>query len=220
MLDSVIQGDITLTSFILCTAVSVILGVLCALLCGYRSRSSQSCLVTIAMMPAVVQMVIMLVNGNIGTGVAVAGAFGLVRFRSAAGSAREIIFIFMAMALGIAAGMGYLTLAVLFFLIMAVVSMALCRLGFGAADENNRDLRITIPEDLDYEGVFDDIFNQYTRETRLESVKTSNLGTLYELRYTVTMKDSTVPKAFLDALRTRNGNLNIVCGRVQTKETL
>lgn len=220
MLNSVIQSTITMQIFLLCTIVSIVLGLLSALLCRYKNKTSQSFLMTIAMLPAVVQVIIMLVNGNIGAGVAVAGAFGLVRFRSAQGTAREITAIFMAMALGLATGMGYLALAVVFFLIMAVFQIAMCTANLGTSGSNDRDLRITIPEDLDYEGIFDDIFQKYTKQVALESVKTSNLGTLYELRYAVTLKDSGVPKAFLDELRTRNGNLNIVCGRVQTKDTL
>ncbi len=136
------------------------------------------------------------------------------------GTAREITAIFMAMALGLATGMGYITLAIIFFIIMALFQLAMCTFNFGGASGNGRDLRITIPEDLDYEGIFDDIFQKYTTSARLESVKTSNLGTLYELRYDIALKSDSVPKAFLDEIRTRNGNLNIVCGRVQTKETL
>lgn len=220
MLNSIIQSSITFPVFLLCTAVSVVLGLLSAMLCKYKNTASQSFLVTIAMLPAIVQVIIMLVNGNIGAGVAVAGAFGLVRFRSAQGSAKEITAIFMSMALGLATGMGYIYLAIVFFVIMAVFQLALNLSGLGSVSDRNRDLRITIPEDLDYEGVFDDIFEKYTKNVNLESVKTSNLGTLYELRYSITLNSDSVPKAFLDEIRTRNGNLNIVCGRVQTKETL
>lgn len=220
MLNSIIQSSITFPVFILCTAVSVILGLLSAILCKYKNTSSQSFLVTIAMLPAIVQVIIMLVNGNIGAGVAVAGAFGLVRFRSAQGSAKEITAIFMSMALGLATGMGYIYLAVVFFVIMALFELFVGLIGLSSVSDKNRDLRITIPEDLDYEGVFDDIFDKYTKNVILESVKTSNLGTLYELRYNITLKDDSVPKSFLDEIRTRNGNLNIVCGRVQTRETL
>lgn len=220
MLNSVIQSTITLQTFLICTAASAVLGLLSALLCRYKNQTTQSFLITVAMLPAIVQMIIMLVNGNIGTGVAVAGTFGLVRFRSAQGSAREITAIFMAMALGLATGMGYLALAALFFVLMAAFQLAMCAADFGTAGDGKRDLRITIPEDLDYEGIFDDIFERYTKSAKLESVKTTNLGTLYELRYDVTLKSETVPKAFLDEIRTRNGNLNIVCGRVQTNDSL
>lgn len=220
MLNSIIQSTITIQDFLICTAGSILLGLLSALLCKYKNQTTQSFLITIAMLPAIVQMIIMLVNGNIGAGVAVAGAFGLVRFRSAQGSAREITAIFMAMALGLATGMGYLVLAFLFFLIMACYQIIMCKVSFGEESDLCRDLRITIPEDLDYEGIFDDIFEKYTKTAKLETVKTSNLGTLYELRYAITLKGDSVPKAFIDEIRIRNGNLNIVCGRVQTKEAL
>lgn len=221
MLDSIITGgEITLYTFLICTAVSLLLGLGAALLCGYRSVCTQSFLLTLAMLPAVVQVIIMLVNGNIGTGVAVAGAFGLVRFRSAPGTAKEIGMIFLAMAVGLATGMGYVVLALLFFGVLALFLLALSLLRFGGRDENERELKITIPETLDYEGLFDDLFQQYVRSARLERVKTSNMGTLYELDYRVVLKDSGVPKEFLDALRCRNGNLNIVCGRVASREAL
>ena len=221
MLDTMITGgEITLPSFLICTAVSLLLGVLAALLCLRQEKSSRSFALTLAMLPAVVQVIIMLVNGNIGTGVAVAGAFGLVRFRSAAGSAREISMIFLAMAIGLATGMGYVLIAALFFCIMAAFLLLLQRLRFGCEKENVRELRITIPENLDCDGLFDDLFRAYTSEAELERVKTSNMGTLYELDYKVILRDEHKIKAFLDELRTRNGNLNISCGRPVTKEAL
>ena len=221
MLDSIITGaEITLGSFFLCTAASLLLGLGTALLCRYKNRCTQSFLLTLAILPAVVQVIIMLVNGNIGAGVAVAGAFGLVRFRSAPGTAREIGMIFLGMAIGLATGMGYVLIAVLFFAVMAVFLLLLSLLRFGGGDENERELKITIPENLDYDGLFDDLFQQYTRAARLERVRTSNMGTLYELDYRVVLKDSGVPKEFLDALRCRNGNLNIVCGRTASREAL
>ena len=220
MLDSIIAGsEITLSVFFICTAVSMLLGLGIALLCMYKSVYSQSFIITLTMLPAVVQVIIMLVNGNIGTGVAVAGAFGLVRFRSMPGTAKEIGMIFLAMAIGLATGMGYVVLAALFFVIIAVFTLVLSRLHFGGS-VNERELKITIPENLDYEGLFDDLFQQYARSVRLDRVKTSNLGTLYELEYRVVLKDLEVPKAFLDELRCRNGNLNIVCGRVVSREAL
>ncbi|WP_442873529.1 DUF4956 domain-containing protein [Dysosmobacter sp.] len=204
----------------MCTGVSLILGLAIAGLCMYKSRYSQSFVVTLAMLPAVVELVIMLVNGNIGAGVAVAGTFGLVRFRSVAGTAREIGMIFLAMAIGLATGMGYVALAVLFFCIMAAFSLILSAVRFGGGNANERDLKITIPESLDYDGLFNDLFQKYTASAELERVKTSNMGTMYELDYKIVLKGSSVPKEFLDALRCRNSNLNIVCGRPVTKESL
>lgn len=220
MLEPIIQTQITAQVFAICTAVSLALGLGTALLCMYKSRYTQSFIITLAMLPAVVQVVIMLVNGNIGAGVAVAGTFSLVRFRSAPGTAREIGMIFLAMAIGLATGMGYVALAVFFFLVMAVFVLALTALHFGGGDEHERELKITIPENLDYDGLFDDLFEKYTRSARLERVKTTNMGTLYELHYRVVLKTGRIPKEFLDELRCRNGNLNIVCGRTAAKEAL
>ena len=221
MLDSIItNGSITAVSFFLCTAVSLALGLGVAFLNSWRSRSSGGFTLTLALLPAVVQLIILLVNGNLGAGVAVAGAFGLVRFRSAPGTAKEIAMLFLAMALGLATGLGYVALAAVFFGVTALFTLALGAAGLGAQAAGERELRITIPEDLDYEGLFDDLLEQYAKAWQLERVKTSHMGTLYELQYRVTLRGEQVPKAFLDELRTRNGNLTIVCGKPVTKEAL
>lgn len=220
MLESILTSGITLPAFLICTAVSLVLGIATALISMYRTKCSQSFAVTLAVLPAIVQTVIMLVNGNVGAGVAVAGAFSLVRFRSVPGTAREIGVIFLAMALGLATGMGYVVLAAVFFVIIAAVLFLLTKLGFGTRRTDERLLRITIPENLDYDGLFDDLFDTYTTAHTLERVKTANMGTLYELQYRVTLRDAQVPKAFLDALRCRNGNLNITCSRELTGEAL
>lgn len=220
MLNSILGTEITLSSFLICTGVSLLLGIGIALVAGYRSRSTQSLAVTLAILPAVVQAVIMLVNGSIGAGIAVAGAFSLVRFRSAPGSAREIAAIFLAMAVGLATGMGYVVLAVLLFVILAGVMLALTALRFGQRSDAARILKITIPEDLDYDGLFDDLFERYTTAHTLEKVKTTNMGTLYELHYRINLRQEPVSKSFLDELRCRNGNLTIVCCREETHESL
>ena len=220
MLNSILGTELTLTSFLICTGVSLLLGVGTALVAGYRSRSTQSLAITLAILPAVVQAVIMLVNGSIGAGIAVAGAFSLVRFRSAPGTAREIAAIFLAMAIGLATGMGYVGLAVLLFLILAGAMLALTALRFGQKEDAGRILKITIPEDLDYDGLVDDLFERYTTAHTLEKVKTTNMGTLYELRYRITLRQEPVPKVFLDELRCRNGNLNITCCREESHESL
>lgn len=220
MLNSILGTELTLTSFLICTGVSLLLGVGTALVAGYRSRSTQSLAITLAILPAVVQAVIMLVNGSIGAGIAVAGAFSLVRFRSAPGTAREIAAIFLAMAIDLATGMGYVGLAALLFLILAGAMLALTVLRFGQKEDAGRILKITIPEDLDYDGLFDDLFERYTTAHTLEKVKTTNMGTLYELRYRITLRQEPVPKVFLDELRCRNGNLNITCCREESHESL
>ena len=217
---SVIGSQITVVSFLICTAVSLVLGVATALVYKHKNQCSQSFAVTLAILPAIVQVVIMLVNGNIGAGVAVAGAFSLVRFRSAPGTAKEIGAIFLAMAIGLATGMGYVSLAVLFFVILGGFMLLLNLIKFGDGDENERTLKITIPENLDYDGIFDDLFSQYTNKSSLEKVKTTNMGTLYELQYSIILKSSEIPKQFIDEIRCRNGNLNITCSKIGTKETL
>ena len=214
MLNSILGSSLTVSSFLICTAVSLVLGIATALVCMYKSPCTKSFAVTLAMLPAVVQCVIMLVNGNLGAGVAVAGAFSLVRFRSVPGTAREIGVIFLAMALGLATGMGYVTLAALFFVIMATVLLGLTALNFGEKKEEQRTLKVTIPEDLDYDGLLDDLLTQYTTGWSLEKVKTTNMGTLYELHYRVTLPGDMASKEFLDAIRCRNGNLPVVCCKV------
>lgn len=220
MFSSIISGEITLVSFLVCTAVSLVLGVGVALVSMFKNRCTQSFAVALAILPAVVQAVIMLVNGNIGAGVAVAGAFSLVRFRSAPGNAREIGAVFLAMAIGLATGMGYVALAAVLFVIIAALILLLTALDFGGNNNCERTLKITIPENLDYDGLFDDIFEKYTRTHELVKVRTTNMGTLYELQYRIILKGEQPPKAFIDDIRCRNGNLNIVCGRVNTDELL
>jgi len=220
LLNSILKESITLDTFLICTGVSIILGLCTAFIGMFKNKASQSFALTIAVLPAVVQMVIMLVNGNIGAGVAVAGAFSLIRFRSAAGSAREIVMIFLSMTIGLACGMGYVVLAVFFFIIIAVYLMILNLTSFGKADRSKRELKITIPENLDYDGIFDDIFRKYTYNSDLVRVKTTNMGTLYELVYHITVKNDSVSKAFLDEIRCRNGNLTISCGHIPEKAAL
>lgn len=220
MLDSIIGTQITLGAFLICTGVSLLLGLGSALLCMYKSSYTQSFIITLTMLPALVQVVIMLVNGNIGAGVAVAGTFSLVRFRSAPGTAKEIIGIFLAMAIGLATGMGYVALAALFFVIVAAFLLRLTTFGFCKGDEANRILRITIPENLDYEDLFDDLLEKYAKTYALDKVKTTNMGTLYELSYTLILKTPSVPKEFLDEIRCRNGNLNVICCKATDKDVL
>ncbi len=221
MLDSIISGgEITFSSFMVCMAVSLALGFGVSLLAMYKSKCSRSFALTLVLLPAMVALIIMLVNGSIGAGVAVAGAFGLIRFRSAPGSAREIGLVFLATALGLAAGMGYVAIAAVFFAVIALVWLLLTRAGFGEGAADERELKITIPENLDYDGLFDDLFKTYTARAELERVKTTNMGTLYELSYRIVLRDPHATKAFLDELRVRNGNLNIVCGKPVSKDAL
>lgn len=204
----------SLSQLVQCTLVSLILGLAVAAIYMFRNTYSKSFVVTLALLPAMVQIVIMLVNGNLGAGVAVMGAFGLIRFRSVPGTAREISSIFFAMALGLATGMGYLLYAVLFLVIIGAVMLLLSVSRFGEAPRTVRILKVTIPENLEYEGLLDDLFTQYTIRADLEQIRTTNMGSLYELQYQICLASPVVSKEFIDAIRCRNGNLNIVCGRV------
>lgn len=206
-------GAITLPTLLICTLVSLVLGLAVACVYMRRSTYSKSFVVTLVLLPAIVQAVIMLVNGNLGAGVAVAGAFSLVRFRSVAGTAREIGSIFLAMALGLAMGMGYIAFAVVLAILVGGAMLILSSIRFGEPPTSERDLKITIPENLDYEGIFDDLFSTYTGGAELIRVRTTNMGSLYELQYRIQLKGSMIQKEFLDQIRQRNGNLNIVCGR-------
>lgn len=194
---------------------SLVIGVFFAVSYTYKSRYTKSFVITLAMLPAVVCVVIMMVNGNIGAGVAVAGAFSLVRFRSVPGTAKEIGTIFLAMGAGLIAGMGYLAYAALFSLILGLVGILCHKFSFGEKRGACKDktLRITIPEDLDYTHVFDDLLNQYTTAFEVVSVKTTNLGSLFKLTYNVTLKNVAEEKELIDALRCRNGNLEISMSR-------
>jgi hypothetical protein len=202
--------------------VSLILGALIGTFYTFKNTYTKSFVVTLALLPAIVQTVIMLVNGNVGTGVAVMGAFSLVRFRSAPGTAKEISSIFMAMAVGLATGTGYLAFAALFTVIICGFNAlyAFSKFGEPRRQLSERELRITIPESLDYTGVFDDLFKKYTDTCELIKVKTSNLGSLYKLDYHITLKDAALEKAFIDELRCRNGNLEITSGKVSERNPL
>ena len=203
----------SLGTFLACTAASLVLGIVIAVIYMYRNTYTKGFVVTLALMPAIVQMVIMLVNGNLGTGVAVMGAFSLVRFRSVPGTAREISSIFLAMAVGLATGMGYIGIAALFVVVIGAADTIFTVSRFGEKQTRERALRITIPESLDYTEVFEEIFEQYLKRWELVQVKTTNMGSLFRLDYQVVLKNRKEEKKMIDDLRCRNGNLEILCSR-------
>ena len=213
MLSTIISSPITLESFLICLISAFVLGILSALVFSFGNKYTSSWKISIALLPAVVTVVIIMVNGNLGAGVAVAGTFALTRFRSQPGSAKELTGLFFAVALGLICGMGYVGLALLFFVIMSAVVLLLTYLHFGEGDASIRTLKITIPENLDYDTIFNDIFGNYTKMHQLERVKTTNMGTMYELTYEVILKNPDSSKQFIDELRCRNGNLTIIFGR-------
>jgi hypothetical protein len=210
----------TVSAFLLCLLSALVLGVLTALVFSFRSEHSGNLPFALVLVPPIITLVIMMVNGNIGAGLGVAGAFSLIRFRSAPGTARELSGLFTGTAIGLACGMGYVGIAALFFLIVAVTVLTLTLLRFGETSRSFRHLKVTIPENLDYDGLFDDLFEKYTTSHELVSVKTTNMGTLYELTYDINLRGGDVSKEFMDELRCRNGNLNIICGRESDKDML
>ncbi len=209
---------IPIGQFLLCLAVSLLIGGCIAFTASRKARFSHSFLTTLAALPVLSCVVIMMVNGNVGAGVATAGAFSLVRFRSASGSAKEIALIFLSMVAGLIAGMGYLAYAILFTLILCVMFL-ITNLFDPAAKGLKKTLRITVPEDLDYNGVFDGLMNIYCTEWKLDQVKTSNMGALYKLKYDLVLRDNAQEKQFIDQLRTHNGNLEISICQAETVDS-
>lgn len=218
MLNTLFQGifsntttTISLSQFFICILVALLLGLFFTAIYSYKNHTTQSFAITLALLPAIVCVVIMMVNGNVGTGVAVAGAFSLVRFRSVPGNAKDISMIFLAMGAGLVCGMGYLGFAILFSAILGLALFVFTQIGFGMKKQPSleKSLRITIPEDLNYSEIFDDLFETYTSKCEVVTVKTTNMGSMFKLIYNITLKDLTKEKEFIDALRCRNGNLEI-----------
>lgn len=216
--DTDMTAVISVTDFLSCIGCSLAIGLFLALGYMFRSRYTKSFVLTLALLPAVVCVVIMMVNGNVGAGVAVAGAFSLVRFRSVPGTAREITMLFLAMGAGLIAGMGYLAFALLFTVVLGGLGILYNQLDLGAGKSGARykTLNITIPEDLDYTGVFEDILKEYASSFQLVRVKTTNMGSMFRLTYDLTLRDVSREKELIDKLRCRNGNLEISLSRQET----
>lgn len=221
LFDTDLTAVISVTDFLLCLGASLVIGILMAFTYMYRTRYTKSFVVTLALLPAVVCVVIMMVNGNVGTGVAVAGAFSLVRFRSVPGTAKEICTLFLAMGAGLIAGMGYLGFALLFTAVMCIMFVLYNRLDFGTKKNaaTFKTFTITIPEDLDYSGIFDDIFSEFTTSHDLVRVKSTNMGSMFKLTYNVMLRDITREKEMIDKIRCRNGNLEIAVSKQETVGT-
>lgn len=200
-------ATLSITDAIICMVASIILGLVVALTHTLTKKYSKNFITVLVLLPLLVQVVIMMVNGNLGTSVAILGAFGLIRFRSMPGTSRELLSVFFAMAIGLAIGMGHITFAIVFTLITSLTILILSKTSFGE-EKKKQSLKILIPEDLDYTEVFDDIFKKYTLENNITKVKTTNLGSMYEITYDVIVKEKQ-EKELIDALRIRNGNLNI-----------
>lgn len=210
---AVSSSNISMSTFLIDIGTALVIGFLIALANMYKNSYTKSFVVTLAVLPAVVAMVIMMVNGSIGAGIAVAGTFSLVRFRSAPGTAKEIAAVFLAMAAGLTCGMGYLLYALLFVGIVLTAILLYSLSKFGSRSNKERTMIVTIPEVLDYSDVFDDLFKKYTDEYTLTQMKTSNMGSLFKLTYNLKLKTEDIEKAFIDDIRCRNGNLEIIIHR-------
>jgi len=210
---------VTNGTLLLSSLVSIILGAIIAASFNFRNKKSKGFLMTLSVLPFIVQIVIMLVNGNVGTGVAVMGAFSLVRFRSVPGNAKDICSIFLAMAAGLATGTMHLILASLAVIVVCALNVVYTLIPDSGSAGAEKELTILIPESLDYASVFDDIFDNYTTQNELTQVKTVNMGSLYKLKYTIKLKDKTKEKEMLDEIRVRNGNLEVICSRNISNET-
>lgn len=222
MLESIFSSSTATIDFgscIACIAVAIILGVVISIVHKITSKkASTNFLIALVALPALVQIVILLVNGNLGTSLAVAGAFSLIRFRSMQGNAKEMISVFWAMAVGLALGMGYIVYSVIFTVIIAVLMIVITKIANKKENVTDRKLKIIVPESLDYENVFDDLFDEFTKSRELEKVKTTNMGSMYELIYNVNLKEEKSPKAFMDEIRTRNGNMLVALERPEYNE--
>ena len=206
------MATVTTEGFMWCTIASLVLGLVAAFVYMYKHDYSKNFVVTLALLPVIVQMVITLVNGNLGAGVAVMGVFNLVRFRSIAGTAKDIGSVFLAMAIGLATGMGYIGVAAILTVIVGVFNIIYVTTPFGNAKTASKLLRVTVPEDLEFDGLFDDVLGNYTDRFELQNVQTTNMGSLYQLEYKIAMKADGLEKRMIDELRCLNGNLKISLG--------
>ena len=210
MFSSILGTEVTIINFSICLVSAFILGLIVAYMHMKTSKSNVNFATTLAVLPMLVAMVILLVNGNVGTGVAVAGAFSLIRFRSIPGNSREIMNVFFSMAIGLAVGTGYVAFAALFTVVVSLISWGLVKIHFGENETEEKILKILVPEDLDYTDAFNDEFDEYLIEKDLVKSKTTNMGSLYELTYKVKMKKGTNEKDFIDKIRVKNGNLKVL----------
>jgi hypothetical protein len=213
--------SISIRSVLVCIAVALILGIVIS--CAYfittpRKDRSASFVLSLVILPTIVAVVIILIGGNLARAFSMAGIFTIVRFRSVPGDSKDISFVFLTMAVGLAVGLGYLALGAVVTLIIGAVIVLVNKSGFGTTKLREKRLRITIPEDMNYHGVFDEIFAEYTSHVQLQKVKTSNMGTLFDLSYDVILKSDLKEKEFIDALRCRNGNLGIALSIKEGRE--
>ena len=214
--NSTTAATISVENFIICIGVGIILGAIISATHKLTTKTTPNFVITLTILPVLVLVVILLVNGNLGTSLAVAGTFGLIKFRSMQGNSKEIVSVFWAMAVGLALGMGFVTLAILITIIVSIMMFVLSKFTNIAAGE--RKLKIVIPENLDYEEVFDDVLKAFTSKCEMMKVKTTNMGSMYELQYRVVLNKGVKEKDFLDEIRVRNGNMLVMLERQEISE--
>lgn len=207
--DSTTTG-LSITTGLICAGVALLLGVIIAITHMKTSQTTKGFLTTLATLPLLVMAVMIMINGNLGTSIAILGAFSLIRFRSIQGQAKDLLSVFFAMMIGLACGMGHILFAVVITIIAVVAIVFFSYTHFLEPNKKQRVLKIVIPEDLDYEEVFEDIFKKYTSRADLTRMKTMNMGSLYKLTYDITMKNGVKEKDFLDEIRIKNCNLKVL----------
>ena len=203
-------SSISISAILICSIVSIVLGMVIAFTHKVTSKYTKNFLVTLAILPVLVQIVMIMVNGNLGTSVAIVGAFSLVKFRSIPGTSKEILSVFFAMAIGLATGMGHVFLASLMTIIVSLAIILFCKTSLFDPREEERILKITVPENLDYTHMFDEIFDTYMKSVNLEQVKTTNMGSLFDLNYRVVLLKGINEKRMIDEIRIKNGNLKVM----------
>lgn len=226
MFESVLTStveEISEMGIIICILVSVILGFIVSAVYMISSKSkkySANFACTLVVLPVIVTAIIMLIGSDIAKAISLGGVFALVRFRSVPGDSKDIVSVFYCMSVGLACGMGYVVFATFLAAVIAVLYIVLSYAKYGEKKSTLKQLKVTIPEDINYKGLFDDLFEDYTIKATLVKVRTINLGTLYELTYELYMKDDIEEKEFLDSIRCRNNNLNISLNRISDRSDM
>ncbi|MEA5026697.1 MAG: DUF4956 domain-containing protein [Erysipelotrichaceae bacterium] len=207
-----ITDTLTISGIVIVIITALFLGVVISsiyMLTHKKESYDASFTITLVILPAIISIIIMLVGTSVARAFSLAGAFSLIRFRSAMGNTKDITYIFFTVSIGLAVGMGYLGYGIIFTIIMCLAMYLLDRIDYGKAKHEVMLLRIVIPENMNFQKAFDDIFDTYTASYTLNKVKTSDLGSLFTLTYQITMKDNTNTKMFIDQIRQRNGNLDV-----------
>ena len=211
---------LSVDTVLICAVVALVLGVVIAFTHMKTSRTTKGFAITLATLPLLVMAVMIMINGNLGTSIAILGAFSLIRFRSIQGDAKELLSVFFVMMVGLALGMGHVLFAVVITAIAVAAIVVFSKTSFLEPNTYNRSLKIVIPEDLDYDEVFDDVFARYTKKAELVKTKTMNMGSLYKLTYNVTLKKGIKEKAFLDEIRVKNCNLKVLLSQPESEKEM